>query len=136
MKNGYEKAIKVLKSKIKDTNIIKQCENFAEKFSNAAKKIVKTGDINIDLAKIIGLLQGLQIFKKNGSKKKRIIYSLTIASLIVIATSLAVKVYEEVKGEEALKKKIKLFVKSLNIESAMNNPIVKKIKDEVKEVFE
>lgn len=133
----YKKALKFLKKRLKNSELYTFCMSLAEKCSSAAEKISKEGAIDEDLAKILGLIQGLAILKrKKSGRKKRIIYSLIIASLLILAATAAVRVYEEVKDDKDAKNRIKKFFKKINIEKIMKKPLLAEIRRKIKESVE
>ncbi|VVB75685.1 Uncharacterised protein [Candidatus Tiddalikarchaeum anstoanum] len=138
MKPVYKKALNILKKKLKNSEVAKVFDVVSEKCNKTIKKLSEEGSpLDEDLAKILGLIQGLLILKKKKiSRKKKILYSLIIASLIVLAGVAAVKIYDQVKNDEDAKKNIKKFLKKLDLENLASNPMVQKIRRKIRESVE
>lgn len=136
MKKDFEKAKKVIKDALGE-GFSKTMKDYSTKWGSFVDKVVEKGDsIDVDFSKLIGLLQGLRFVKKNkSSKTKRLITALIIASVIALGLGLTIKSYEKIREGKTPEEKLKIFIKSLELDKLKDNPTVKKIRKELKSLL-
>ena len=132
MNSKQERAKKAI-MKVLNREVSSHVEDFSEKIESIAGKLVHRGkSMNLDLSKIIGLLQSLRIVRRKKIKnhEKKLVLSIIIASIIVTSIGLFLKSYHKIKEGSTAEEKIRIFIESLELDKLKDNPVIAKIRNE------
>ncbi|MBN1923785.1 MAG: hypothetical protein JW791_03425 [Nanoarchaeota archaeon] len=137
MDDAYEKARETIKNAL-NKSFSKQTKDFIERVEKVIKKIVNKGEsMDMDLSKILGLIQGLHIVKtKKNKKTAKLVVSLIIASIIALSLGFVIKSYDSISKGKTPEEKIKIFIDNLHLEKLKDNPTIKKVRKEIKALME
>ncbi len=137
MEEGYERVRNVIKKALRDTFSL-QIDDFVHKTEKVIKKVVKQGEsMDLDLSKILGLIQGLHFIKgKKDKKAKKLALTLILASIIALSLGYTIKNYASIKKGKTPEEKIKIFIENLHLEKIRDNPTIKKVRREIKSLME
>ena len=136
MSKDYEKIKNTIKNALSDS-FSTTMKDYSKKWDGFVKKVVEKGDsVDVDFTKLIGLLQGLRFMKtKKSGKTKKLVLSLTIASIIALGLGLTIKSYDKIKEGRNVEEKIKIFIESLELDKLKDNPTIKKVRKELKSLL-
>jgi hypothetical protein len=106
-------------------------ENLKQYLFNKAK------ELNIDIEEILRAFYAFKsVNKRKGSRVKQLLTMVSLTALVAVLIIFMLKAYPELHKEKKFKKKVKSFIKSLNIDKIKESDIVKQIKEEVKVLME
>ena len=137
MEKHYFNAKKLVDNVLGD-ELNPKISSFVDKCDQVLKRVVKKGSkMNVDLSKILGLVQGLRIVRsRKDTRLKKLVIALIIASLTALALGLTIKSYAKIRKGRTAEEKIKIFIKSLKLDKLKDNPTISKIKNEIKSLME